>query len=142
MSLYFAVTITILATFFYHILQSSISTTVNPIISLIVTYSVALIFSLIFLFFFPNKPSLIESFKQLNWASFGLGLAIFGMEVGFLLTYRLGWSISLGSVTINALAVIALSFFEVVFLKKSISATNFAGICFCAIGMVFANTKH
>lgn len=139
--LLYAATIAIVATFFYQILQSSIPSTVNPVVSLTITYTTALILSLAVLFLFPGKIDLIGSFKQLNWASFGLGFAVIGVEIGYLLAYRQGWSLSEGFTTTTALAIIMISLFEVIVLKKGISVQNSVGIFFCALGLVFVNVK-
>lgn len=76
---------------------------------------------------------------SIYWASFTLLLAIVGMEVGYLLVYRCDWSIGLGLATINALTIIAISFFETLLLKKNVSTTHFLGIFLCALGIIFTN---
>lgn len=141
MLLYLAAATTIFATFLYHIFQTTISDTANPLASLAVSYCTALAISLALLICLPDKAGLEESFKQLNWASFATGFAIVGIEIGYVLAYRQGWSISLGPVATNASAAIFLAFFELIVLKKGLETTNLIGVFLCTVGMIFT-TKH
>lgn len=87
---YLSMGLTVLANLRYHIFQKSASSKVNPFLTLAVTYAVALTISLILSPLYAKERTLVESFRELNWASIALGFAIVGLEVGFLLAYRSG----------------------------------------------------
>ena len=107
----------------YHICQKSIAKDVHPVLSIIVTFSVALIGSLLILPFFPIKSGIVTSLKDLNWASFAVGLTIIGIDIGYLLFYRSGWPISYGYVICNALIFLALLVTGLLFTKRKLIYT-------------------
>jgi drug/metabolite transporter (DMT)-like permease len=119
----------------YHIFQKSIARTANPIISVIMTYIIAILASLVILPFFPLQKPIVASFKDLNWASFALGLSIVGVEVGYLLFYRSGWFISYGPIICNLLIVIILIPIGVLLYKENLTISNYIGIVLAAIGL-------
>src|SRR5713226_5766297 len=98
---YFSITLTIISNALYHVFQKLTPTNVNPMLALAVTYITAAVICLLLLPFYPLSSNLIESLRQLNWASFALAFAIIGLELGFLLAYRAGWNISLGAIVSN-----------------------------------------
>ena len=64
------------------------------------TYGVGFVFSMAVLA--VSEPRGIGGgLKELNWASYALGLVVVLLEVGFLLAYRAGWKISLAAVYSN-----------------------------------------
>ncbi|MHB8157727.1 MAG: EamA family transporter [Desulfocucumaceae bacterium] len=138
---YFAISLTIFANIFYHISQKSTPGNVNPIISLIVAYLTATIFCLVILPFYPSEMRLLESIKQINWASFALGLSIVGLEAGFLLAYRAGWSISTAAIFSNAAVMLLLIPVGIFFFGERLSPVNAAGIVLCVSGLVLINSR-
>ena len=91
--------------------QKSINENVNPLTSMIIN-----IFSSINCFFycnyiFPSK-NIMDSFKELNWASYVLGVAIFGLEIGFLLVYRSGWNINIAALFANVVTTVNINIFR------------------------------
>ncbi len=134
--LYFSIFLTVLSNIFYHIFQKSIAASINPIISLIITYISAIIISLLILPFYPDKTGLIDSIKGLNWSSFALGGAIVGLEMGFLLAYRAGWNIGLAAVFSNVAVAVFLIPIGLLIYKENLTLMNLLGIMFCITGLV------
>ncbi|MTI46339.1 MAG: hypothetical protein FH761_00745 [Firmicutes bacterium] len=132
---YISMIIVIAASVLYHISQKSIGENVSPIISMIVTYIVALVLSLIALIFFPSKD-IVSSVKELNWASYVLGISVFAIEIGFLLVYRSGWSINVTALFSNIITTIILIFIGIYLLKEQISPVNMVGIGLSIIGLI------
>ena len=93
MMYYLSITIAILASAVYHFSQKATPRGVNPPISLMVTYGIALVLTALLLYVMPAKGGLWAEIRRLNWASYLLAIAIVGLEVGFLLVYRGGWNI-------------------------------------------------
>jgi uncharacterized membrane protein len=132
---YFSIILVVFASVLYNISQKSIDGSVNPFTSMIVTYTIALILSFIAIIFFPDK-NIIGSFKELNWASYALGAAIFVLEIGYLLVYRSGWSINIAPLFANVVTTIVLIFFGVCVFKQQLSFTNVIGIIVSIIGLI------
>lgn len=138
---YLTMLLTIFSNLFYHIFQKSISPAINPLFSLLATYVTAIIVVLIVYPFYPGSFSFFNNFKVLNWASVGLGLALVGLELGFLLAYRAGWDISMAAIISNVSVSVLLIPIGILLFKETITAVNIVGLLFCIIGIILANSK-
>jgi uncharacterized membrane protein len=116
-----------LATVFYHIIQRLTPANVNPALALIITCRMAIVFTALMLTVYPVR-ALPEAFGKLNWASYALGAAVLGIELGVLLAYRVGWPISIFAMVINSISAIGLVIIGIVFLKEKLSIINIAGL--------------
>jgi uncharacterized membrane protein len=126
----------------YHICQKYTPENVNPMVAMVVTYATAMVISLIILFIYPPKTmNMVDSFKEVNWASFILGITIVGLEVGFLLVYRTGWNISLASLIANVILAVILIPIGLLLFKEQISIKNIIGIVLSVIGIIFVSQK-
>lgn len=138
---YISIIITIFATVIYNISQKSINQSINPFVSMIVTYSIAIIASIIALTISPIENNFISSLKQLNWASYVLGLSALGLEIGYLFVYRSGWDISIAPIYVSIISTLVLIVFGIVIYKTKINFTNGIGIFLSIIGLILMNKK-
>jgi hypothetical protein len=137
MNLYFfAIGLTVFAQLSYHFCQKSINPQANMLVSMVATYAVALVATIIALPVFGRSSITIEAVRQLNWASYGLGLAIFTFEISFLLAYRAGWNISLAGLYSNVITGIILVPIGILIFKEHLSVQNLFGIGFALLGIV------
>ncbi|PKN89298.1 MAG: hypothetical protein CVU51_00920 [Deltaproteobacteria bacterium HGW-Deltaproteobacteria-1] len=81
----------------YHISQKSIPAGVNPIVSIIATFSTALVICLLILPVFADIHTIKTHIIKLTWASYLSGLSCAGIVLGHVLYYRSGWSLSSGT---------------------------------------------
>lgn len=125
---YISLLIAVASGIMYHITQKSIDHDVNPLISLMVTYAVALGVTLIIYQVDKDKVSLVSEFQNLNWASFALGIAIVGLELGILLAYRNGWDISKLGLFNNILVSLILLPIGFAFFREHASLKTMLGI--------------
>ena len=130
-----------MSTVLYNLFQKLTPSDANPALALSITYGVSLAATLTLFVFYPTT-SLGDSFQKLNWASFALGLAIFGVEIGTLLAYRAGWQISLLAITVNVVASVALVLIGILFFKEKLSLINVLGIVVCIVGLMMLNFKQ
>lgn len=138
---YFSITLAIGSSALYHFVAKSTPSHVNFTVSLLVTYAVAFVVTLVGFVFFPVTSSLTTELKQLNWASVGLAIAIVGIEFGFLLTYRSGWNLGIAAVLVNVVASLILVPVAIFVFKDKISWVNIVGIFVCLAGLVMLNWK-
>ncbi len=138
---YFSVGLTIVANLLYHFSQKYTPSNVNPIVSLIITYTTAIIFCLIILPFFSEGESLVDSVRKINWASFLLAIAIVGLELGYLLAYRAGWEISLCALVSNVIFTLLVIPIGILWMQETLSLVNVIGIFLCIGGLVLINLK-
>lgn len=139
---YFSIILAICSSALYHFTAKSTPSNVNYTVSLLVTYGVAFVVVLLTFVFFPLKNGFTFELQQLNWASFGLAVAIVGIEFGFLLTYRSGWNLGIAAVLVNVVASLILVPVAIFFFKDKISWVNILGILVCLVGLVMLNWKR
>lgn len=125
----------------YQICAKSVPSKMNPLASLTVTYSVGAVVSLVLFFVLNRDVNLIAEYKKLNWAPFGLGLSVVGLEVGFILAYKAGWQVSTIQIVQSAFLAVILIFVGYFAFKESITWNKLAGIVICASGLALINYK-
>ena len=139
---YLAVGLAVISNLFYHLSQKLTPAGANPALALAVTYVVATATSLLILgLFFPLKTSLRQALQQLNWASIALGIAIVGIELGFLLAYRAGGNISLVQIVVSTGITLVLIPIGLAFFREKITWVNGLGIVLCLAGLILINIK-
>ena len=134
-----AIILTILSNVFYHIIQKVTPQQANPTLSLAISYLVAGLICLALLPVFPVKEGLREAFKQLNWTTVALAFTLVGLEIGFLLAYRSGWTISLAGLFSNATVSVLLLPVGYLLFRDQLSGTNMVGVLVAIIGLVLMN---
>lgn len=138
---YVPLILTIVANVIYHIAQKNTSEDINPMFSLMITYSVALVFSAVIFFITKGDETVKMNFKELNWSSFVLGLSIIFLELGFLLAYRVGWNVGTASIISTILVTITLVPIGIIFFKENINIKNIIGIGLSIVGIILMNIK-
>lgn len=138
---YLPVGLTVVANVLYHVFLKVTPASVNPLVSLFVTYLVAAGATAVIYLLFPETGPLADAVKGLNWASYALGLAIVGLEVGFFLAYRAGWNISLAGLVSSTTVSLLLIPVGLLAFRESLTATNMIGVALCLIGLILVNYK-
>lgn len=141
MIFYLSIALTVVANVLYHVFQKLTPTAVNPMLALAVTYATATLVCLAFIPLYPTSLSLAESVRNLNWASIALGIAIVGLELGFLLAYRAGWNISLGAVVSNVTVALLLVPIGLGFFREQLTGVNLLGMGLCIVGLIMLNQR-
>ena len=135
----FPIVLIVVSNIFYNVCQKSTPQNVNPFSALLVTYLTAAILTLIASIFYKTDKDFFHSFSQLNWTSVALGVAIIGLEFGYLLAYRVGWNISVGSLVANIFLALMLIPIGIFFYKEGFSVNQIFGMVFCLVGLVLIN---
>lgn len=131
----------VLSNIMYHLIAKTTPQGANPFLSLFFTYVTAAIVTALIYFLYPTDKSLIANVKGLNWTSFALGIAVIGLEFGYLIAYRVGWNISVGSLTANILLAIFLIPIGIMFFKEGFTINKAVGIILCLAGLILINKK-
>ena len=124
----------------YNLMTKSTPAQVNPFASLTVTYLVAVVFSFILLMFSSSGHPMAD-FREVNWTGIVLGMAIVGLELGYICLYRAGWNISVGSLVANVLLAACLLVIGLVVFKEAVGVKQMLGIAVCLCGLVLINMK-
>lgn len=139
---YFSITLAIASSALYHFVQKSTPGNVNFAVSLLVTYIVSLVITLVIFAFMPTENGLLAEIRGLNWASYVLALSLVGLEVGFLLVYRSGWNLGIAAVLVNVVASLILVPIAIFLFKDKLNWVNIVGILVCLVGLVMLNWKR
>lgn len=135
----FSIVLIVTSNIIYNVCQKSTPANANPFSALFVTYLTATFFTILLFIFNKTDKSFYESFTNLNWTSIALGVSIVGLEFGYLMAYRAGWQISLGSLVANIALALALIPIGVFFYKEGFDINKIIGAAFCVIGLILIN---
>jgi drug/metabolite transporter (DMT)-like permease len=125
----------------YQYFVKRVPVSINPIVSVIGMYIAVLALGLILLPLFPSEGGLRHQLRQLNWIQLALAITVIMIELGFLLMYRYGWSLSTGNLVTGVFVNIILLGLGLTLLGEKISVTNAIGIAFCIIGVVLISYR-
>ena len=135
----FSIVLIIASNVLYNICQKSTPQDVNPFSALLTTYLTAALLTLIAAQFYRSDKGFIQSFGKLNWTSLMLGVSIVGLELGYILAYRAGWNISLGSLVANIILALILIPIGIMLFKEGFELHKILGVAFCIIGLIIIN---
>ena len=137
---YISVGLAILSNLLYNVSQKLMPSAANPAVVLAVAYLIGLGLSVTVLWiFFPLQTSLGQAVRQLNWTTLTLGVAVVGIELGFLLGYRAGWRISLLQIMVSTSVTLLLIPLGLAAFREKVSGVNVAGVVLCLAGLVLIN---
>ncbi|MGI6307829.1 MAG: EamA family transporter [Dethiobacteria bacterium] len=135
----FSIILIVASNVIYNICQKSTPENANPFSALFITYLIATLLTVIMFLFNKTDKNLFQSFKDLNWTSITLGISIVGLEFGYLMAYRAGWKISLGSLVANIALALMLIPIGILFYKEGFDVNKIIGAIFCVIGLILIN---
>lgn len=133
------IALVVLANTVYQVCAKSVPDTMNPLASLTITYAVGAVFSLALYLLLNRGGNLLREYSRVNWAPFVLGIAIVGLEVGFIYAYKAGWTVSTASIVQSAFLAVALIVVGFLLYREAITWNKVVGIVICLIGLVFIN---
>lgn len=124
----------------YQVAQRLLPRALNPWHALVVVYAVALALCVAATLLERGRP-FGESLRSLNWAVPVVALAAVGIELGWILAFRSGWTLSttglLSQVGVTMLVVpVGLLFF-----RERLSGLNIAGVALCLLGLALATRR-
>jgi EamA-like transporter family. len=135
----FSIVMIVASNILYNISQKSTPQRANPFSALLVTYLIAAVLTIAAYQFFKTEKGFFQSFKDINWTSIALGVAIVGLEFGYLMAYRAGWNISVGSLVANIILAVMLIPIGILFYKEGFEINKILGAVLCIAGLVLIN---
>ena len=134
----------VISNIMYQICAKEVPAGMNAFASLTVTYVVAAISSVIFFFLLGGNSEgagLVGEYSKINWAPFVLGVAIVGLEVGWIFAYKAGWEVSTGFIVQSAVLAIFLLALGYFMYHEVLTWNKLVGVAVCLIGLVIINLK-
>ncbi len=129
----------VLSNVFYHICTRSSPEGVNPFAALTATYAVGAAVSAAAYFLTAQGGSLLGEYKHMGWQPLVLGLAIVGLEAGYIYMYRAGWPISTAQLICSALLAVCLLAVGWLLWRESLTLTKLIGVAVCLAGLYLIN---
>lgn len=136
---YLPVVVIIAANVFYNICTKSMPVKANPFFCLVITYIIAAFFAFLMYTVSRGNRCLSQEVPLLNWAPFVLGISLVALEFGYILLYRVGWNISVGSLVCNIILAIILLAIGLLFYRELLSIRQIFGVLLCIAGLFFIN---
>lgn len=123
----------------YHVCAKSVPESMNPFASLAVSYTLGAMLSAGLYLIMHRGEGFWREVGKINWASIVMGLAVVGMEVGSICTYRAGWQMSKASTVQSAVLAAVLLGVGALFFHETITLRKVAGLVVCLIGLIIIN---
>ena len=120
----------------YNISTKSTPANVNAFASLAMTYVMAALSSVVLFFLTSDSKNLLAELAKTNWTAYALGIAIIGLEFGYICIYRAGWKIGVASLVANISLACVLLIVGYFFYKEVITLKQLLGMGVCAIGLM------
>lgn len=125
----------------YHLVLKLTPAGANPLLSLLVTYTLVTVLFGAVLLAAPGEFAWRQELRQLNWTALALAVAIVGLDLGFLFLYRSGFEVSLGALVTQSAAAMVLLVVGVVAFREQLSPGNALGIVLCLVGLWLVNRR-
>lgn len=139
MQYYGPITLAIAVSVAYHIVMKYTPGDLHPAVALIVTYGTAIVICALSLLVVKPEGGLLAELRKVNWASFVLAFVLVGLELAYILAYRVGWRVSVAGILVNAVMTVLLIPIGVGLFNEKITPANIAGIFICIVGLVLIN---
>jgi drug/metabolite transporter (DMT)-like permease len=118
----------------YHVAAKSVPKSLDPVASVIGVYAAALVASIAV--YAAARPGAIPGLGRM-WhpAIAAVGLGALMIELGFLITYRAAWPVSMASVMTNGLVAVLLVPIGALMFGEAITLVRVIGVALCLIGV-------
>jgi multidrug transporter EmrE-like cation transporter len=130
-----AILLAVLGGIVYHTSAKSIPRELPPGLVLVVAYASALIVSLAAHLSWPALSINSSSARIAHPAVIGLGLGAAMIELGYVLTYRAAWPVSVASVLVNGTEAAVLVPIGVLLFGEHLTTARVAGLVLCLAGV-------
>jgi drug/metabolite transporter (DMT)-like permease len=136
MNLFFlSMVLLVLSAATYQLAAKFIPHALSPWHVLTIVYIIGVALSLVASFIDSSEQTLWQTFRTSNWAVFVLGVAVVGIEAGYLLAFRSGWRLNVTGVFSNTAAAILLFPIGVLILKERMTMLNIVGLVVALLGL-------
>jgi drug/metabolite transporter (DMT)-like permease len=118
----------------YHTAAKSVPKDLAPALVLVVAYATALSLSALAYLWLPGRSTPIST-GLLHPSVLGLGLGAAMIEIGYVLTYRAAWPVSVASVMINGMVAALLVPIGLLVFGERLSVSRVTGMFLCLAGV-------
>lgn len=130
------IALVVVANTFYNLCAKQTPAAIAPFAALTVTYLTAAVCSVGMFFLTGGGKSLAGELHKINWSSFVLGVAIVGLEFGFICVYRAGWKVSVAPMVATVALTCVLLLVGFLLFRETLTARQLLGMAVCIVGML------
>jgi drug/metabolite transporter (DMT)-like permease len=143
MNYFFPPILIVIGLVLYQVSQKSVDKDANPFVVITVAYFIGILACMVGFFLLPrqNDILLIPMIKTISWSALGIGLGAAAIEIGFLLAYRTGWSVSILPLFVNVISVILMIVIGLFAYRENLSIEKIIGILLCIGGLILITLK-
>ena len=120
----------------YNVSTKSTPSDVNAFASLATSYFIAMLGSVVMFFLTSDSKNLLVEISKTNWSALALGIAIVGLEFGYICIYRAGWKIGVASLVANISLACVLLLVGLFVYKEVITLKQLLGMGICGVGLM------
>ena len=133
---YFPIAFIVLSNILYDISAKSFPERINAMAGMSIYYFVAACISIALFFITGKNKNFVKELRKINLATFSLALGCTGLDLGYILAFRVGWEVSFASLVCNILIAVSLVFVGMILYHEVINKKHVAGILLCLAGFV------
>lgn len=122
----------------YHLASKNVPKEISPFLGLMGTYGASFLCCTA-LYFLTRHSSLDTGSSKISLFNLLLGLAVVGVEGGYLLLYRSGSEVGKAPMMASICFTVTLAILGVLFFRETMTASKAAGILLCIVGIVLMN---
>ena len=139
-----SVSIVIVAISVYQTNMKLVSSELNPLHVLVTIFSTALICTLAAVKFFPAEQlaTKVPFFPNFPLPAVIVGIAIVGIELGYLMMFRSGWHLAAAPLVTMGGAAIILVFIGALFFQQAITVRSVSGLLVILFGLYLLAPKE
>jgi uncharacterized membrane protein len=119
----------------YHLAIKAIRPDLHPLAFLVGVYIVALVATIALWVAFPALGPTGVQGGDMVWVVM-LGVALVGIEFGFLMAYRNGWTVSVAPTFSNVTLALIMAPIGMIFLKERLGLQGLVGLGLCVCGLI------
>ena len=136
---YLPVLLVVFSNAVYDIAAKSIPTALNAMASLVITYLSAALCAFILFFVSDKEKKYFKEIKKVNKAIFLMAVGVVVIDLGYILLFREGWDISVGSLICNIVLAVSMVIIGITIYKEKLTKNHLVGIAFCLAGFILIN---
>lgn len=141
MNMLWPVVMIVTANVLYNLCTKSLPSGADPFAALCLTYLTAAVASLVLFFLTGSEKHLLAELGKTNWISLVLGIAIVGLEFGYVAAYRAGWQVSTCSLTANITLACMLLVIGMALYREHVSLRQLFGMAVCGLGLFLVSGR-
>ena len=134
--LFWPIIVVVTANTLYNISAKLTPNEVHPLASLSITYLAAALLSVLLFFITAENKNIVTEIQKTNWTAILLAGSVVALEFGYIYIYRVGWTVSTGSLVANISLACILLIVGIFMYKEIVSFSQFFGMGLCALGLL------